>query len=698
MKKILIFLCLNIFLGIFSNYFPYALMKVNVTSDNDTLKFYFYTGNESVPYDENNTLVKNINSNILNGEVWAIIPRRSIDKFRINFPGVIGKYSIENVNIYDNLFFYRKIGSSEFFSSFVKTQNLTEYKLDNYVEVSYSKADAFVATDKVIYDKSINWIFLCSSLIILIILLIYEVYFNNIKRLHFKYRLLRLIIYHKYLFNDIKSFVEFYRRNSLVLVFLIIYTFFCYGFKVFNYSISIDSEFGIFFSNLEPWIRDGRFGIAILKIIFGNLTIVPYISNYLAVISFSFSALLWLYLIIWSSNFKIKSVTSYILFIILYISYPSTSEFMNFSTYNFEVALGQVFAALSIFLLINYIKLKNNLYLFYGSLFFIWSISIYQSISFLNLIGFAIFLIVSLSYYERNNNEIIVNLIIKYTKIIFISFIIYLIFNKIINVTIKQFNYLDGFIGWGKRDFAFIFFELKQYIGGIILGDYIHCGKLYLLAIFALIFLAVYNLLRQYFINKLKALLFLFIVIAPFIMPVILGAPLPIRSQVSLPLISSFAAFWVLNIIEKKNILKNILILFLFIISFYQAYAISFLFHGEYIKSQMDIAIAHKISNRIEMLGLVDIYEKPIVYIGKYNYKLKEEVGLRKEMIGASFFEWGEYGRTFLFMQALGYNYRYPSKEDYEFAKIEARSMPNWPHPNSVQIRKNIIVVKFSDE
>lgn len=64
---------------------------------------------------------------------------------------------------------------------------------------------------------------------------------------------------------------------------------------------------------------------------------------------------------------------------------------MNFSTYNFEVALGQVFAALSIFLLINYIKLKNNLYLFYGSLFFIWSISIYQSILFLNLIGFAIF-------------------------------------------------------------------------------------------------------------------------------------------------------------------------------------------------------------------------------------------------------------------------------------------------------------------
>lgn len=43
-------------------------------------------------------------------------------------------------------------------------------------------------------------------------------------------------------------------------------------------------------------------------------------------------------------------------------------------------------------------------------------------------------------------------------------------------------------------------------------------------------------------------------------------------------------------------------------------------------------------------------------------------------------------------MQALGYNYRYPSKEDYEFAKIEARSMPNWPHPNSVQIRKNLLL------
>ena len=67
-------------------------------------------------------------------------------------------------------------------------------------------------------------------------------------------------------------------------------------------------------------------------------------------------------------------------------------------------------------------------------------------------------------------------------------------------------------------------------------------------------------------------------------------------------------------------------------------------------------------------------------------------------MIGASFFEWGECGRTFLFMQAIGYNYRYPSKDDYEFAKIESRNMPNWPHPNSVQIRNNIVIVKLSDE
>ena len=129
---------------------------------------------------------------------------------------------------------------------------------------------------------------------------------------------------------------------------------------------------------------------------------------------------------------------------------------MTFSTYNFEVALGQLFASLSIFFLINYINFKNNLYLFYGSLLFIWSISIYQSILFLNLVGFAMFLIVYLSYNEKINYKIIKRLIITYIKIIFISFIIYLIFNKLINIPIKQFNYLDGFIGWGKRDFTML--------------------------------------------------------------------------------------------------------------------------------------------------------------------------------------------------------------------------------------------------
>ena len=107
MKRIFILVCLTIVIGIFSNYLPYALMKVNVTSDNNTLKFYFFTGNETNPYDENNTLVKNISNNILDGELWVVIPRKSIDKFRINFPGNAGKYSIENIKIYDNLFFYR---------------------------------------------------------------------------------------------------------------------------------------------------------------------------------------------------------------------------------------------------------------------------------------------------------------------------------------------------------------------------------------------------------------------------------------------------------------------------------------------------------------------------------------------------------------------------------------------------------------
>ena len=41
MKRIFILVCLTIVIGIFSNYLPCALMKVNVTSDNNTLKFYF---------------------------------------------------------------------------------------------------------------------------------------------------------------------------------------------------------------------------------------------------------------------------------------------------------------------------------------------------------------------------------------------------------------------------------------------------------------------------------------------------------------------------------------------------------------------------------------------------------------------------------------------------------------------------------
>ena len=125
---------------------------------------------------------------------------------------------------------------------------------------------------------------------------------------------------------------------------------------------------------------------------------------------------------------------------------------------------------------------------------------------------------------------------------------------------------MDGFIGWGKRDFTILLFDLKQYVNGIIFGDYIYCGKLYFLSIVTLISLAIYNLFSKSITSKIKTPFLLFIALAPFIMPFVLGAPLPIRSQVTLPLIIAFTALWSITIFEKKIILKNIIVKYVIVI------------------------------------------------------------------------------------------------------------------------------------
>ena len=67
--------------------------------------------------------------------------------------------------------------------------------------------------------------------------------------------------------NELKNFKNFIQKNYKSIIFLFVISILTYSTKLFNYSISIDTEVPI--NNLNgndmPWIATGRWGVVFLE-------------------------------------------------------------------------------------------------------------------------------------------------------------------------------------------------------------------------------------------------------------------------------------------------------------------------------------------------------------------------------------------------------------------------------------------------
>ena len=85
---------------------------------------------------------------------------------------------------------------------------------------------------------------------------------------------------------------RFVRNSRALLGWLLVGTL-VYGFAITNGSLSIDEELGFFFNNPFAWAEQGRWGIWLLKLVFGTFLPLPFFQPALAVLVLSGSALLW---------------------------------------------------------------------------------------------------------------------------------------------------------------------------------------------------------------------------------------------------------------------------------------------------------------------------------------------------------------------------------------------------------------------
>lgn len=508
--------------------------------------------------------------------------------------------------------------------------------------------------------------------------------------------------------NDLQSFIDFCKSNILTVILTWFFILLSYGIKLFYYSISIDTEAIInnYTGQSNAWLSIGRFGLMLTKKIFRLVPFNPYAACFLMLCAMFVFCLTWSYLLNYLAFEKNKKSIYSCIFPIVFLTAPLFAEQFNFILQGFEVAFAIILCSLAVFFISKWIISSSNIvHLILGLGCMVWGFSSYQAILSLYISGvLACYIMI---YISCKNQRIVLNknffklAVAKYLGTFIFGYFSYYILNKAVSVIYATTPYLDNSILWGKVPVKQCVKQILQYISHTVIGDGMFYSKKFILIVLAFLIYALINLFSQ---NKDKILFLLAVgafLLSPFFLSILLGQALAPRSQFSLQFVIAFGIYFLLLLTKNKKI--HILgVVFAVFLALNQGYVVSRLLYTDYIKYQSEVALANKISTRIENLNLGEIPKYPVVFVGSY-HPINTPLELRGDVIGASFFEWdavAPYGSNYRilgFMQTIGYPYINPTQEQIEAGKKISKNMQSWPNTDSVKFADDIIVVKLSN-
>lgn len=486
---------------------------------------------------------------------------------------------------------------------------------------------------------------------------------------------------------------------------IFIFTFFLilgYGIKIFNISISHDTEAIIAVpQNLYgSWLQMGRFGQIVLKKLLGTYCFNPYIAAFMMVIMMIVSAILWGYL------FSIVSEKRNKIFLWIFGTVFFTSTIMAeqeaflLQAYEVTVAIGLV--AVALILLLEGKKEKNKFKIVGAMLVLLIAFATYQAMVVLYVAGAtSCFLFYYENHEERNFKDYIAY--IGYLIGLFaVTYIVYFLINKLIlfMLGIETTSYIDGQVAWTTQGIKSCLFNIYEHILEVIKGKtFFYTPILKISIILTIIRLFLQKKKKCYWLYSLATI---FMFICPFLMTIVLGNTPSHRTELNIPFVTAILVVQLAIFLQnKKRWMYNIALVAVFVIGMYQSQQTSRLYYTEYVQNQQDMMLATKISDRIEQLN-VDTSQIPVVFVGAHKMQRNLSCLSEKEfeMTGWSFFEISYstgHGTWEMqhYLATLGIDYLYPSSEQIEIAENIANGMQAWPSTESVKFSNGVIVVKF---
>jgi hypothetical protein len=488
---------------------------------------------------------------------------------------------------------------------------------------------------------------------------------------------------------------QFSRANRELLAWLSVGALISYGFAISNFSLSIDEEFHLVTDETLDWMAQGRWGTTLLKLLFGTTLPLPFVQPAIAVLVLVGSALVWCFIFLRVTGEKLTNSPWLMLFAVLYVTMPSNAYYLSFNTYNTEVSCGLLLAAMCVlFATMWAIEHGGWTTLIVAAIFAMLAIATYQVLAIVCAVGIVVANLLHLEALPPAWRPATVKPIQKSMYLCFpllLGYALYWVVNFIVSPTN---SYVNVFFNWGKLDTKFIFGWLAAYVVAFLRGDGFVGGKIaLLLAVAGAFSLLIFIWRAARFGRVLQLVLFLLILVSPFLLSFGLGTAMPNRTQLVFPLAYGAIVLILalqLGIVRRGRILA--LTMTVLVLS-WNAQANTRLFLSEYLSFKRDEAAAHLIAARLFESGWAGT-SAPMVVVGSHSYQ-PERYLVKDETIGASFFAQDDGSRAPPFMNVLGYPLVWATQAQKKTAYAISESLPEWPRPGSVTFVDGIAIVKM---
>lgn len=510
--------------------------------------------------------------------------------------------------------------------------------------------------------------------------------------------------------NKMSIMYAYYQKRKKVIWVSLLVLVFCYGYRLFNFNITLDNDLDLILAQQNPgenlnvfFFRNGRYLMGILRYLLSiNGAFIPYASVFIGLAAMWLSTIVLCVIIDKITAYSERDLTL-IAFISLFLSSPI--PFTQTFAFDSTIDVGYIFVLImniGIYFMSNPSSTRKNIYLS-GLILLIVSFLSNQYAVMLYISSFSMLLFIKIV----TTGDITFKTIWKFSKPFIIDGMLGILGYVLVTVLIRKFTHIDStyinsLVGWTNDSFLNCLRAIKSSIYDVFNLDKT-TGSLYysLMLIAMLIMMFKFALMKD---RPLKAKVYiwgaaLLLVASIFSLPMALGSKVSLRHYVGIPYFMGIIAFALLHALKNSKYWRSLFCMFIVFVFICQALSMNLSFYSSYQTAELEKIYIHQIAHDIIKKNDGQMPTKPVLFVGDYSVDPPSMV--HKEAVGSRMLAWYEPERKHNAFSVYGYRFNNSLIYDQsanDQAKIISYSMNCWPAEDSIYIGERFIVVKLSGQ